>query len=184
MYSASTLAGDPDNTLVTKDYVDGLGGGGSPCTYGHTIDPLNGSITCNVNETLYPINGQNCYAGHNQNCSVTFDLDDYGVVLPPSAQVKFYAWYFNSNSSHCSGDVSESGHPDPAYKYPSYFTSSTEAAPIKVGSFNSKGAGYQIAYDNNTHVATVTGVAYEWGSCGGGPCNGCVSDIRVKVKSY
>ena len=163
------------NNCITPPGGSASGGSALPCNFGYTVNPNNGSISCKEKIVNYNITNKQCLAGHNTNCSVSFNLDDYGVVLNDTSKVSFIARYFNGKNA------------SPNNSYPCEYGGSSPYiidGRTQYGSFGRKGAGVKINYDNNSHSVNMTSVAYGWGGCGGSVCGGCLSDISVSVKSY
>lgn len=112
---------------------------------------------------------ESCSGPRNGNCTVTIDFS--GVIPNGCKAQSVHAdlLYFNGYGSPCSspgsGDVS-AGSPDTAGGY----------AGKKV-------AVWAAHLDSSAHRIALTSLAGGWGSCGGNPCNACISDVRLTIST-
>jgi hypothetical protein len=119
--------------------------------------------TCGISQHS---SSQFCVGGKDTSCSVTVD---FSAQIPSDCRVssvKVYANHFSGGAGSCST--------------PATFDFGSSTA-LGSGTLGNKTAYLQVATDLTTGNITLTSSAYGWGSCGGSPCNACVSNVSYEL---
>ncbi len=127
-----------------------------------TSDPAT-SLTCS---SITVTSDQACYGGKDAACSVSIDFNAFVPVGCKVTQVIANARHFSAVSGSCST--------------PATFTYSASGA-LGSGTYGNKVAYLQSIADFDVKTLELSSIAMGWGSCGGNPCNACVSDVSLEL---
>jgi hypothetical protein len=121
------------------------------------------SLTC---ASVTVTSDQACYGGKDAACSVSVDFSAYVPSGCKVTQVIANARHFSATSGSCSTAAT--------------FTYSTSGA-LGSGSYGNKVAYLQSIADFDLKTIELSSIAMGWGSCGGNPCNACVSNVSLEL---